>query len=193
MTSAPQFSEVILRLLQSLVHKPREVTLDSSPLIGRKNFVFNCWVGDAGRCVGKSGSRLRLLRLLFEVAGRNENEQWWLDQPQNPTGQRPLSRSPDRDIPEFHNPAEDFELLRDLLAVLNINCTLAVSGDVNSGFLFTLVPALVQDEVALTETHQAVFSASQVDTQPISLAFAIESLFKAIGANQRVIYRLAIR
>lgn len=201
MTDPLQFSEVLQRLICALVDDPRSVTLDCSELKGRRNFGVGCDVNDCGKLVGsgksgksgkKGGHRLRALRLICEIAGRQLNEVWWLDQPANPTGERYIGRTP-AEIPESHNPERDFELLKDLLTNLGINATVAVSGSVNEGFTFTVVPALMQDETALIEPYDAHYAATQQETQPLCLRDALKNIFMAIGGTQGVRYKLETR
>ncbi len=194
MTDPEAFSGILERLLCSLVdpeHK-RSVGLTSQEFPGCFKWEFSCHVDAVGKIVGRGGSRLRLIRLLVEVAGRTDMRDWRLEQPGKIPGQRKIGRGPDAEIPESHNTTEDFELLRDLIQSLGITATVAVSGSVNEGYLFTVCPAAIQDDTALIEPYAAVYSASQEDTNPINLLETMKSLWHVIGATQGVRYRLRV-
>ena len=142
--------------------------------------------------VGAKGVRLRALRLIVEVAGRNLMEDWRLEQPGELPVERLIGRRPAAEIPEYHNPSEDFELLRDLLQALGVNVTLAVEGDVNSGFRFALMPVAIQDNTALLEPLEAVYSSTQQDRAPLNLVAAIGCVLRASASRQGVVYRVQV-
>lgn len=193
MTTPEQFQSILLRLLQSLGDDKRSVDVwqKEPPLKGRINWTFDCTVAHLMKVVGRNGTRFRALRLIVDTVGRNQGEHWWLDQAENPSGERPLWRQ-DAEIPEHHDTTADFELLCDLLLALNINATTHVGGTINTGFRFTIIPAQIQDNCALLDAQEALFSASQKETQPLNLISCLGALWRAIGAVQGVRYGVNI-
>lgn len=191
MTDHRPFASILERLLCSLVDEPRSVELEASRLPGRVNFAFNCDVSYVGKIVGRGGVRLRMLRLIVEIAGRQFEEEWKLDQPDNPPGERRIGRM-DATIPDEHNPEADFALLAELLTHLGVNASLSVSGEVNSGFLFTLVPAQIQDNTALLDPYEAAYSVSNAELEPLNLISCLGAVFRAIGAVQGCRYQVQI-
>lgn len=189
MTSPEAFQSVLLRLLQSLGDDKRSVDVwqKEPPLKGRINWQFMADVNDMGKIVGKGGVRLRALRLITELAGNQSMEVWWLDQPDDPPGERRSGRR-DAEIPESHDCTPDFELLRELLLCLGVSATLGVSGDVNRGFIYLVVPDRIQDNSAILEPVPALYSQSQKNVEPLNLISAIGECWRAIGANQGVKY-----
>lgn len=188
MTNPSDFSQVLERLLCSLVDDKRAVSVDYSELPARVNWSFICDINDIPKVVGKGGSRLRELRLILELVGQQSgNVQWYLEQPNELPGERRNTKHYP-EIPEFHNPYPDLELLGDILAPLGIKSAIGVSGDLNSGFTFSIQPRQIQDATALIEPHEASYSAHQRLTEPLTLSACIVDLMRAIGAVQGVKY-----
>lgn len=192
MPDESNFAEVLHRLLQALVDDSRAVDLEASPLKGRLNWCFNCDVNDVGKVVGKKGVRLRALRLVVELAGQLAGSIWFLQQPLEPKGERREGENVSANRPAAHDAEGDRQLLADLVKALEIDVRVAVTGNVATGFTFALTCAGVGDNVKLLDQHRAVYSASQVETQPINLMATLGTLMRAVGARQGVKYVVAI-
>jgi len=190
MTPAEQFAPLLIRLLEAIVDNPKSVKISSDEREGGVSWGFECEAGDIRKVIGKQGSRLRAIRLIVELAGREAREEWKFFAPK--TDDRAGSVGfVQAKVPLKFTPAPDLLLLRALLTSMGIQAMTGVKGDVKAGYFFLIHPETVADQTALLEMHPAIYG-DQVETQPINLIGALGPIFRAIAGRQAVKYRLDV-
>lgn len=160
-------------------------------LSGRTDFKIGAPAACMGTLVGVGGVHLRSLSLLTEILGRQLDQQWLLvlEEPEDEK-RIPLRGDP---TPEEHNPADDADLLSDILFAAGVKCIVTTWGGIAGGYDFSIAPDTQQDEALLTDEHPALYRRTKRNSPPLSLLTALGVIWRSIGKRQGCNYRISIQ
>ena len=186
MTATDRSAELLSRLLEGLLDDPRRLELDATPLPRRVNWRVKVSFNDAGKLCGKGGEHIKSLIVLVRLLGERHGEQWILEVLDPDQGER-VENLPIPDAPA-HLPGESLRLLYELLAeILTAPAVVKVTqtGGKPLVFNFEIRPANVQD-------YELLVTAVPVQRTELTPVAALGTLFRALGRQQGVSYRVEV-
>lgn len=180
----------IERLLVSLLGDRSQLAFSCSILPGRCVFRVGTSAALMGRLVGYNGTHLRSLQLIAQLIG-NTMEQEWVMKLEEPTDTRrvPKQAKPD---PDEHDATDDALLLADVLEACGVSANVESRGGIAGGFDLDIIPSRQEDNAALLDPHEALFTEGQRDRAPLNLVTALRSIMRAVGKAQGIEYRIQI-
>lgn len=188
-TAAERFAPVLIRLLEAMVDNPEQVKIASDEIPGGINWGFQCEAGDVRKVIGKQGSRLRALRLVVDLAGREAREEWRIYAPK-PSGEtRPPVKA---QKPATFSPVASILLLCDLLESVGATAAVVSTGSAEAGFSLQIRPLYAESRTALLEMHEALYAPTQQETQPINLIGSLGTIYRGIAGKNGVKFHLDV-
>jgi len=192
MTSLETTHALLEDLLLSLVDKEGALTLRANEHTGRIDWTVGVDINDITKIIGKGGAHMRAIRLIVDLMGRAKNpvEIWNFEHDEPEEGLR--HRREDMEQPNFHDPEDDTILLSEILSAIGVDCSVAVSGAIAGGFDFSIRPHSQAANQALLEPHEAIYKRWQKEREPLNLAAALGTLWRAVGKKNGVRYRVSV-
>ncbi len=189
MTPSERFAPILIRLLESMVDQPDLVKISTDEFPSGINWGFECGPDDVRKVIGKQGSRLRALRLIVDLAGKEAREEWRIFAPK-PTGA--ITRSAPPSKPTGFTPMASISLLNDLLSLVGASALVGATGNSNAGYCIQITPLSQTGYTTLLEMHPALYSDNQVETQPINLIGSLGTCWRAIAGKNGVKFHLDV-
>ncbi len=190
MTPSERFAPILIRLLEAMVDQPDLVKISTDEFVGGINWGFECGPDDVRKVIGKQGSRLRALRLIVDLAGKEAREEWRIYAPA-PTG-RITTQSFKAEKPTGFTPVASMSLLNDLLTLVGVDAGIEGKGNSEDGYAFRICPIDAEGKTTLLEMHPALYSDNQVETQPINLIGSLGTVFRGIAGKNGVKFHLDV-
>lgn len=189
MTTPTTFAPLLIRLLESMVDNPERIQIASDETESGITWEVAGAPSDIKKVIGKSGSRLRALRLVVDLAGKRDGEEWRIFVPE-PNG--PSTWTSPAIPPHRYTPMAAISLLNDLLGQLGITALINASGNPTEGYLIEVCPAHKSGRTALLEMHEAIFAPTQAEKQPINLVGSLATLLRGVGGKNGVKFSIDV-
>ncbi len=190
MTASERFAPILIRLLESMVDQPDLVKISTDEFQGGINWGFECGPDDVRKVIGKQGSRLRALRLIVDLAGKEAREEWRIYAPA-PTG-RITTQSFKSEKPTGFTPVASVWLLGDLLKIVGALSTVGATGNSEAGYVLQIGPLFEIHRTALLEMHPALYAPNQVENQPINLIGSLGTVMRGVAGKNGVRFHLDV-
>ncbi len=190
MTPSERFAPILIRLLEAMVDQPDLVKISTDEFPSGINWGFECGPDDVRKVIGKQGSRLRALRLIVDLAGKEAREEWRIFAPA-PTG-RITTQSFKAEKPTGFTPMASLFLLGELITQFRVSASIDYTGNAEDGYSLQVRPEDNEGKTTLLEMHPALYSDNQVETQPINLIGSLGTLWRGIAGKNGVKFHLDV-
>lgn len=184
---AEEASDLLRRLIETIIDHPRDLEIDYRLLHGRADFRVMPNINDQGKVVGKMGAHIKALKLLMSLIGERHGQQFVLRLEEDTQG----TRLPDpvrRPAAPTYSCTAHKQLLSDILiAILDEAPVVSVERDMTGGsalYVFKIEAQRVQDYERLVVPSE--------DQDGQTVISALGTLFRAAGLRDGVAFRVEV-